>query len=508
MNNISAMRRLLVIGATAALTVALLVLPQAEAKTLKVRFGGDIYGIDPAKIFQIENQTIALNIYNGLVKYDEKTNDIKPDLSTGWKITNGGKTYTFSLRKGVKFHKGFGKFTSEDVKYSYMRVKDPKTASAYAGEFKNVTKMETMGPYKIRFTLKQPFNFLHKVAINQGHIVKKGAVEKFGKDYALNPIGTGPFMWDKWVQGSEIHLVANKDYFGGAPKFDRVIFRVIKEETAAEIALINGEIDIFWALQSPDVSDRLRKESGITVLDRPANHTINFVLNSTYKPLANKSVRQAIAYGVNRKSMIEDYFKGTKGMASGVLTKNFPEFSGNVKKYPYDPKKAKALLKKAGYPNGFDLDVIGISLRPYNEIPVMIAEDLKKIGIRTKIVMIERSAYGQARNKGDIQTALTGIVGPPDADHPLWALYHTQNFPPGKNTARYNKVDKLLESAQVEQNPKKRMLLYEKIQQIAAEDVPVLPLYEDRLFMAYRDNVKGLQLNSLFTVYVYPVKLQ
>jgi peptide/nickel transport system substrate-binding protein len=315
-------------------------------------------------------------------------------------------------------------------------------------------------------------------------------------------------MWDKWVRGSEIHLVANKDYYEGAPNFDRVIFRVIEEETAAEIALINGEIDIFWALQSPDVSERLSKEKGITVLNRPANHTINFVMNANHKPLSNKLVRQAIAYGINRKSMIDDYFKGTKGMASGVLTKNFPEFSGNVKKYPYDPEKAKRLLKQAGYPNGFDLDVIGLSLRPYNEIPVMIAEDLRKIGIRPNIKIIERSAYGQARNKGDIQTALTGIVGPPDADHPLWALYHTDNFPPGKNTARYNKVDDLLESAQVEQNPKKRMMLYEKIQQQAAEDVPVLPLYEDRLFMAYRANVKGLQLNSLFTVYVYPVRLQ
>lgn len=508
MNRLSAVRRFVVLGITAAMAAVFLVSPPAHGKTLKVRFGGDIYGVDPAKIFQIENQTIALNLYNGLAKYEEKTNKIVPDLATGWKITNGGKTYTFTLRKGVKFHKGFGNFTSEDVKYSYMRVKDPKTASAYAGEFKNLTKIETMGPYKIRFTLRQPFNFLHKVTINQGHIVKKGAVEKFGKDYALNPIGTGPFMWEKWVQGSEIHLVANKAYFGGAPKFDRVIFKVIKEETAAEIALINGEIDIFWALQSPDVAGRLREEKGITVLDRPANHTINFVMNANHKPLSNKLVRQAIAYGVNRKSMIEDYFKGTKGMASGVLTKNFPEFSGNVKKYPYDPKKAKALLKKAGYPNGFDLDVIGISLRPYNEIPVMIAEDLKKIGIRAKIKIIERSAYGQARNKGDIQTALTGIVGPPDADHPLWALYHTQNFPPGKNTARYNKVDKLLESAQVEQNTKKRMKLYEKIQKQAAEDMPVLPLYEDRLFLAYRSNVKGLQLNSLFTVYVYPVRLK
>lgn len=480
---------------------------QAAETVLRVRYGGDISGIDPARIFQIENQTIALNVYNGLVRYEEKTNQIIPDLATKWDITDGGKTYTFHLRQGVTFHKGFGAFTAEDVKYSYERVRDPKTASAYAGEFKNIESIEVVDPHTIRFKLHKPFNFLHKVAINQGHIVKQAAVEKFGDDYALNPVGTGPFVWDKWVQGSEIHLVANPDYYAGAPKIDRVIFKVIKEETSAEIALINGEIDIFWALQSPDVSKRLGQESGITVLSRPANHTINFVMNQTYKPLANKQVRQAIAYGINRKSMIEDYFQGTKGMATGVLTKNFPEYSGNVTTYPYDPDKAKALLKEAGYPNGFPLDVVGVSLRPYNEIPVMIAEDLRKIGITPSIKVIERSAYGQARNKGEIQTALTGIVGPPDADHPLWALYHTQNFPPGKNTARYDTIDALLEAAQVEQDVEKRQKLYEQIQQQAAEDMPVLPLYEDQLFLAHRSNVKGLQLNSLFTVFVYPVSL-
>ncbi len=480
----------------------------AQGKTLRVRYGSDISGMDPATIFQIENQTIALHVYNGLVKYEEKTNNIIPDLATGWEITNGGKTYTFTLRTGVKFHKGFGAFDANDVKYSYERVKDPKTASAYIGEFKNVTSIEVLGPYKVRFQLRKPFNFLHKVALNQGHIVKKKAVEKFGDDYPLNPIGTGPFMWDKWVQGSEVRLVANKDYFEGPPNFDRVVFKIIKEETTAEIALLNGEIDIFWALQSADIVERLRKEKGITVLSRSANHTINFVLNSNYEPLSHKRVRQAIAYGINRRAIIEDFFKGTKGMATGVLTKNFLEYSDNVKKYPYDPEKARKLLQEAGYANGFELEVVGVGFFPYNEIPVIIAEDLKKIGIKPRINVIERSAYNQARTKGDIQTAMTGIVGPPDADHPLWALYHTAAFPPGKNTARYDKVDAVLEAAQVEQDPKKRMQLYEKVQQMAAEDMPVLPLYEDQLFLAHRNNVKNFTLNSLFLIYTYPVRLE
>jgi len=499
--------------ALAGLTIGLLfasAAPEVVAaeKVLKVRMGGGIAGIDPATIFQIENQSIALNVYNGLVKYNEKTNDIEPDLATSWEISGGGKVYTFNLRKGVKFHKGYGNFTAEDVKYSYDRVVKPETGSRYKGEFQNVVKTEILNPYQIRFTMKKAFNFLHKVAINQGHIVKKAAVEKFGDDYPLNPIGTGPFVFDKWIQGSEVHLVANKDYFGGAPKIDRVVMKVIKEEAAAEIAFLNREIDVFWAMRSADVINRLKKQSKVTVQERPANHTINFVLNTTYKPLGNKKVRQAIAYAINRKAIVEDFFQNLTGMArSAALTSNFPEYSDNVKQYNYNPDLAKKMLAEAGYPNGFDLDVIGISLFPYSEIPVIIAEDLRKVGINPTVKIIERSAYGQARAKGEIQTAITGIVGAPDPDHPLWRLYHTSSFPPGMNTARYGAVDSLLEKAQVEQNTKRRMKLYEQIQQQVVEDIPVIPLYEAFVYQAFNNNVKGLPLNSMATINFYPVSM-
>jgi len=272
--------------------------------------------------------------------------------------------------------------------------------------------------------------------------------------------------------------------------------------------LTRGEIDIFWALQATEVISRLKKEKGFTVISRPANHTINLVLNSKYKPLSDKRVCQAIWYGLNLKSLCEDFFQGTKGIATGVLTSNFPQYTSGVPKYPYDPDKAKKLLEEAGYGKGFSLELISVGLFPYNKIVIPMANDLNKIGIKTKITILERAAYNQARIKGNIPTCITGVVGPPDPDHPLWRLYHTSSFPPGLNTARYDKVDDLLETAQVELDPKKRLALYHKVQKIVAEDVPVIPLYEDRLFLAFRNNVKGLTLNSLFTLYVYPVKME
>ena len=301
--------------------------------------------------------------------------------------------------------------------------------------------------------------------------------------------------------------MANPDYFEGAPAVDSVVFRIIKDETAAAIALENGEIDIFFALQQPPVIDRLRNADEVTVLDRPANHTINLVMNSTVAPLGDVRVRKAIAYGINRQAIIDGYFKGTKATGHSVLTSSFPQYTEEVPQYPYDPEKAKALLAEAGA-EGFTLELVSVGLSPYDQLVVPMASDLEKVGIKTKITVLERGAYLQARTKGDIMTCITGVVGPPDPDSPLVTLYATQSFPPGLNTARYDQVDGMLADAAAEQDEAARTAVYRQILAKTMEDVPVLPLYADRLFLAHGNQVKGLVQNSLFTVNVYGASLE
>ncbi len=298
-------------------------------------------------------------------------------------------------------------------------------------------------------TLDKPSaGFLHKLtAFNQGWIVSKKAVGELGDKLKLNPIGSGPFSFEKWTPGSEVRLAANKAYFEGAPKFDELQFRVIKEETAAAVALEKGEIDIFYALQQPEMIDRLGKVAGIKVLSRDANHTINLVLNTTIKPLDNPLVRRAIAHAMNRKGLIDGFFKGTKGMGHSVLTSSFAEFTEDVPKYEYNPDKAKALLKEAGIPGfKFEITSVGVSRRSTGS-SVPLAEDLKAVGIDTSLKILERGAYTQARNSGNVQSCVTGVVGPPDPDSPLVTLYAKKSFPPGLNTARYDGVEDLLAKA-------------------------------------------------------------
>jgi peptide/nickel transport system substrate-binding protein len=358
-------------------------------------------------------------------------------------------------------------------------------------------------------TLKAPNSgFLHKVAnFNQGWVVSRKALTAMGdRKHSLSPVGSGPFVFDSWTPGQEVRLSANKAYFGGAPALDGVLFRVIRDENAAATALENGEIDVFFALQEPAVIARLKQSPAVTVLDREADHTIDLVLNTTVKPLDDVRVRQAIMYGINRDAMIKGLFKGTKSPAFNVLTSSFQEYTTDVPHYTYDPSKAKALLAAAGA-SSFSLDLVTVALNPYDKVVVPIASDLSAIGIKAKIVILERGAYLQARSKGTIPTAITGVVGAPDPDSPIISLFAKASFPPGLNTAHYAGVDDLIAGAALARDEPARKAMYKKILQKTMTDLPAIPLYADRLFVAHSKAVKGFVQNSLFTMNAYPVSL-
>jgi peptide/nickel transport system substrate-binding protein len=225
------------------------------------------------------------------------------------------------------------------------------------------------------------------------------------------------------------------------------------------------------------------------------------------KPLDDVRVRRAMAHATNRKALIDGFFKGTKGEATTVLTPSFVENTDDVARYPYDPDKAKALLKEAGV-SGFKFAITSVSLSPYDKIPVPVADDLREVGIETTIQVLERAGYQQARSKGDVMSVVTGVVGPPDPDSPLVTLYSTKSFPPGLNTSRYDKADDLLQKAATTIEPAARKAAYQELLKRTAEDLPVIPLYQDRLFMAHTETVQGLVQNSMFTMQSSSVSLK
>jgi peptide/nickel transport system substrate-binding protein len=479
-------------------------------RTLRVRFGSDISQLDPARIFQNENQSIASHIYSGLVQYNQASNAIVPDIATGYEVSPDGLAWTFRLRPNVTWHKGFGPFTSDDVKFSFERVLDPATGSLYRGQLSSLKEIQTPDPLTVRFVLNAPNSgFLHKLcAFNQGWLVSRKAVTELGEKYSMNPIGTGPFVFDRWTTGNEVRLTANPSYFGGASTLTDVIFRIVRDETAAAIALENRELDVFYALQSPDVIERLRKSNGVTLLDRPANNTANLVLNTTAGPLADVRVRRAIAHAINRKALIDGFFRGTKFEATSVLTSTFQEFSDEgVPRYAFDPDRARALLKEANVSN-FKFEITTVGLNPFDKFPVAIANDLQQVGIQATVRVLERGVYVPTRSSGNVQSCITAVVGPPDPDSPLVTLFHTRSHPPGLNTSRYDRADQLLADASRAPDAARRKEAYNKLLRQTMEDVPVIPLYADRLYIAHGPSVQGFVQNSLFTVNVSPVSLR
>jgi len=480
------------------------------SRTLRVRFGSDISQLDPARIFQNENQSIAGHIYSGLVRYDQATNAIVPDISTGHEVSADGTVWTFRLRPNVTWHKNFGPFTSDDVKFSFDRVLDPATGSLYRGQLAGLKEVQTPDPLTVRFVLEAANSgFLHKLcAFNQGWLVSRRAVTELGERYSMNPIGTGPFVFDRWTTGNEVRLTANPSYFGGASTLTDVIFRIVRDETAAAIALENGELDIFYALQSPDVIERLRKAGGVTVLDRPANNTVNLVLNTTAGPLGDVRVRRAMAHAMNRKALIDGFFRGTKFEATSVLTSTLQEQSEEgVPRYAFDPDRARALLREANVSN-FRFEITTVGLNPFDRFPVALANDLQQVGIQATVRVLERGVYVQARSSGNVQSCITAVVGPPDPDSPLVTLYHTRSHPPGLNTSRYDRADALLAEAARAPDLPGRKAVYGRLLRQTMEDLPVIPLYADRLYIAHGPTVQGFVQNSLFTVNVSPVSLR
>lgn len=480
-----------------------------QGGTLRVRFGGDIAGFDPAMLFQIENQTVAQNIYNGLLRYNEETNEIIEDLASSYEVSDDGLTYTFELREGVAFHDDFGDLTADDVVFSFERIMDPDTGSRYASEVANIAEVTALDDLTVEFTLESPnANFLHTVsAFNQGFIVSQAAVEERGDDFALNPVGTGPFAFDSYTPGDTVLLVAHEDYFEGRPALDAVEFRIIAEETTAEVALSNGEVDAFFAMSSPEVVQRLEEDEEITVHRRTASFVNNLILNTQEEPLDDVRVRQAMAHAINREAIQEDFFQGLRGPADTWLTEAFMEYNDDVTAYPYDPDHARELLDEAGV-ESFDFEITAPALAPYSEQVVLIQDDLNAVGINTTLNIVERAEYGAVRAEGNIESSITSIVGPPNPDGPLQQLFHSAAAPPGMNLGAYVAVDEMLAEAQQTLDEDERISAYHEVQEQLAQDLPAIPLYSYQLVTATGPAVQGYVQNSYYTFYAYPISLQ
>jgi peptide/nickel transport system substrate-binding protein len=500
----------------AALVAGLMGVSPVRAQEITVRLPVDLTFIDPAFLTTPIDTTIAANIYSGLLKMNQKTMEPEPDLAKSWEVSPDGLTYTFHLRDNVTWHKGYGKFTAKDVKYSIERILDPKTKSRLREDYSSVKGVEVVDDYTVKILMKNPdMGFVRNALLFRGgYLVNQKAIETLGDNYKNAPVGTGPFVFDHWEPSLKVVLKANKEYFLGAPKLETVNFLVVKEDNVAVLGLEKGELDVaiatnFSALDNVKASPEV-KANRLKYAVEPDLVSVFLNMNNCRKPFDDIRVRQAIHHAINKDDMIAVAYEGQAKPSKSVLPEQFFGYNGNVKTYDFNPEMSKKLLAEAGYPNGFDTTFIYYSgLSPWDQIAPIMQEELRNVGIRVKLNVIDRAAIEELRRKGDHELMFATVGRPPDPDGFLTQLFYGPATPfPAFPCYKNAEVDKLIVAARSETDPEKRKQEYEKVQAQIAEDTPVVPIVVRQNVVAWGANVKGYVFNPLVYYNLWGVSVE
>ncbi len=461
----------------------------AREVVLNVAAQDDLINLDPAKTTQAGDRNLSENIFSGLVKFKPGTADPGPDLAESWTISNDGLVYTFNLRKGVKFHRNYGELTADDVKFSFDRHFDPDVGSAVKSDLDLIAKTEVADPNTVKITLKQPApSFLVRMAWQSAYVVSQKAIKELGKDFGFKPVGTGPYSFSSWTPGQEIVLVANPNYFGGKPKIDKLVFKVVKDESVAMLAFDKGEIDVVPVKQLGSFRQAAGKKNATVV--QGASQCVYFIyMNNTMKPFDDVRVRQALNYAIDKDKLAKTVDNMIK-ISPSVLSPLFPEYTTDVEAYKYNPDKAKQLLAEAGIPKDFKITVNYTKSYLYEELALSVKDQLSQLGLSVGVVPVERAVVSKIRSEKTYQL-LPGTITRFDADQYFSAYYQSGA---SQNNTGYSskKVDDLLKSARSELDPAKRKAMYVEVQKQIAADAPNLVVGTFDSIMIARSGVKGL----------------
>ncbi|HKM97221.1 MAG TPA: ABC transporter substrate-binding protein [Buttiauxella sp.] len=464
-------------------------------------------------------------LYNRLVEFGPSDNVPVPSLATAWDISKDGKTYTFTLRKGVKFNsnkafKPTRDFNADDVVFSVMRQKDPKnpyhnvSQANYeyfndVGFDKLITEVKKIDDHHVQFTLSQPnAAFLADWGMDFASILSAeyaDAMLKAGTPEKVDtaPIGTGPYALQEYKVDSVIRYVANPNYWNGEVPTKHLIFSITPNVQTRMAKLQKNECQIIPA-PSPVQFDAIKANKDLALHTVDGLNVGYLAFNTTKKPFDNVLVRQALNYAVDKQSIINAVFMGSGTIAKSPIPPAMLGFNKDLGDRSYDPEKAKALLKQAGLEKGFETDLWSMPVqRPYNpnsrRIAEMIQADWAKVGVNAKIVTFEWGEYLSGMRKGEHSSALFGWMSDNgDPDNFADTLLGCGSIKSGSNAARWcdKKYDALTQQAKLISDPAARAKLYEQAQEVFYEQAPWIPLANGKTFYATRSNVTGYTVST------------
>jgi peptide/nickel transport system substrate-binding protein len=423
-------------------------------------------------------------IFDTLLRRNLKTLQLEGNLAESWRLLNE-TTWQFKLRRNVKFHNG-EPFDAAAVKFSVERMLNPQQAAPGRTSIATIDRVEVVDPLTVNVITKTPFPLL-PVRMSPGHcgtvgiLPPKYLAQVGDAGFAVKPVGTGPYKFVEWVKDERLVLEANKDYHRGAPAIDRLVFRPIPELTTRVAALLSGQAD----LVSDVPPDQVAKVKASGVARAEVSTLGGFVIMMKITnylmpgPWQDVRVRKAMNHAIDMPTIMKTVLEGYGDILGVPLEKEAFGFNPNIKWYAYDPERAKALLREAGHPNGFELTLHVPNRRYMNDIEVVqaMAQMLGKVGIKAKVEVGEQSVYTtkwRQRQLLPVYMVAWGGAGIFDGDLLVNSLHSKSALAIHKNEA----LDKILEEAQGSNDPEKRKALYFKAQEIIYEDAPIITAYQ------------------------------
>lgn len=487
-------RRIKVLITGALLLCPLLGAPLAQAATpadaLLIGQVAEPQSLDPQVATAANDSRILVNMYDGLVRNGEGKLDIEPALATRWEISPDGLTYRFHLRDNVRFHDGTP-FNAEAAKFTFDRMIDEKNPWHDTGPFplafffSSIKSIETPDERTLVFHLKEPFApFLSNLATPTGLIVSPAAVKKYGRDFGRHPVGTGAFQFGEWRANQRVVVTANASYWDGKPAVNTVVFRPITDGNTRVAEMLSGGIDAMVEVPPDTVKLFAEKRKRFRLYETTGPHVWYVMLNAQVPPFNDVRVRQAVNYAVNKQSLVDNILQGSADVADGPIPAAFSWAANpDVKAYPYDPQKARDLLKAAGAEGAtltFYVTEGGSGMLDPVPMATAIQADLKAVGLNVKIETYEWNTYLSKVNAGlTPQTHMAEMAWMTnDPDTLPFLTLRTDAWPKkgGFNSGYYSnpQVDTLLEKARLTTDNAERGQLYRQVQEIVHNDAPWL----------------------------------
>jgi peptide/nickel transport system substrate-binding protein/oligopeptide transport system substrate-binding protein len=494
---------------------------QRHGGDYRVPLASEPISLDPAFITDIYSVNVAMNLYDGLVEFDKDLN-VVPAIARVWKISRDHLTYTFFLRRGVRFHNG-REVTAKDFIFSFSRILSPDTRSPVASFFLNiegagaynagkahtVTGLISPDPYTLEIKLEQPFApFLSILAMANAKVVP---LEAMGASFIKYPVGTGPFCFKSWKPGREIVLTANENYYGGRPFLDSLRFRIYPniewerifedfEKGLLDQSIIpSSEYDVI-------TSDALYTQK-YKFVSKPTLNLVYVGMNVTVAPFHDARVRRAICYALNTPKIVADITKRGSVPAKGVLPPGVAGFNPELRGYSYDVERARDLLKEAGYPGGEGIPPVEIWTVSKSE---SVQKELQAYQRYLEEIGIELVPK-VAKNWADFVKRINEKKAPmyyaawyadyPDPDNFLYVLFHSRSKT-NRMGYRNAEVDELLEKARRETDYMARVQLYREIEKVVLREAPVVCQHVNSFSYLFQPWVKGVEVSFLGAAYI------